>query len=93
MMLSSAAQSFVTAPVSVDAQSMFTMTTGGGDSSEGATLPGSWEENRGSGFVGAFLNAAGRGSMSRRGRTRDGGLVERASETEAVSGLGDGRVV
>ncbi|KAJ2936740.1 hypothetical protein H1R20_g345, partial [Candolleomyces eurysporus] len=97
MMLSSAAESFVTAPA--DTRSMLTMTTTtGGDRSEVATLTGSWEERRGSGFVGAFLSgtsaaaaATGRG----RGSRRESGMVERVGEDGVMGagGLGEGRVV
>ncbi|KAJ2912283.1 hypothetical protein MD484_g8135, partial [Candolleomyces efflorescens] len=96
VMLSSAAESFVTAPA--DARSMLTMTTTtGGDSSEAATLTGSWEERRGSGFVGAFLSgtsAAAAASGRGRGR-RESGMVERVGEDGVMgaSGLGEGRVV
>lgn len=95
-MLSSAAQSFVTAPA--DGQSMLTTTTTTGSSSEAATLTGTWDERRGSGLVGAFLSgtAAARGSGRGRGR-RESGMVERVEDSSFVpspsgGGLGDGRV-
>lgn len=94
VMLSSAAESFVTAPA--DARSMLTMTTTtGGDSSEAATLPGSWEERRGSGFVGAFLSGTAAASGRGRGGRRESGMVERVGEDGVMGagGLGEGRVV
>ncbi|TFK25902.1 hypothetical protein FA15DRAFT_703346 [Coprinopsis marcescibilis] len=93
MMLSSAAQSFVTAPASI-AESSTTTTTGrSGGSSDTATISGSWEERGAffSGFLGPSA-ATRTGLGTQRGR-RDSGMVERAGDVAgAGGGIGDGRI-
>ncbi|KAG2002585.1 hypothetical protein CC2G_004765 [Coprinopsis cinerea AmutBmut pab1-1] len=88
MMLSSAAQSFVTAPVSI-AESGTTTTTGrSGSSNDTNTISGSWEERRG--FAGLFRGRPA--LLPQRGR-RDSGMVERAGDVVgAGGGIGDGRI-